>query len=47
MYPDGYLMRISSLSSDPADAYAKHIAFANALLEQVDTDLRKRLIGGS
>jgi EpsI family protein len=45
--PDGYLVRVSSLSSDPADAYAKHIEFASALLDRVDPALRRRLLGGS
>ncbi|HEV8692656.1 MAG TPA: EpsI family protein [Lysobacter sp.] len=45
--PDGYLVRVSSLSSDPADAYAEQLEFANALLEQVDASLRRRLLGHS
>lgn len=45
--PDGYLVRISSRSSDSRDAYAKQLEFANVLLEQVDANLRRRLIGSS
>jgi EpsI family protein len=45
--PDGYLVRVSSLSSDPVDAYAQQLEFANALLDQVDASLRRRLLGHS
>ena len=43
--PDGYLVRVSSLSADPADAYARHIEFIEALLSHMDGNLRRRLIG--
>ncbi len=45
--PDGYLVRISSLSDDPAQAFAKHAAFADALMSHVDGELRQRLTGKS
>jgi EpsI family protein len=43
--PDGYLMRLSSLSRDSQTAYAQQIAFAEEVLQQVDPALRARLIG--
>jgi hypothetical protein len=43
--PDGYLIRLSSLSSDSAQAYRQHLVFAEALLEQIDPALRGRLVG--
>jgi len=44
--PDGYLYRVSSLSRDPADAYARQAAFSSELMAQVDPRLAKRLLGG-
>jgi len=44
--PDGYLVRVSSLSRDPAHAFAKQAEFADALMSSLDGELRKRLIGG-
>ena len=43
--PDGYLVRVSSLSADPADAHDKHIDFVSVLLKHTDVDLRNRLSG--
>jgi len=43
--PDGYLVRVSSLSADPAQAYAQQIAFLEELFDHADGDLRRRLIG--
>ncbi len=43
--PDGYLVRVSSLSSDASHAYGQHVAFTEALLRRVDPELRSRLIG--
>lgn len=45
--PDGYLVRVSSLSSDPARAFAEQLQFANALISNVDPELRRRFIGAS
>jgi len=45
--PDGYLVRLSSLSADSAHAYTKHAEFADAFLRHVDIGLRKRLVGRS
>jgi len=45
--PDGYLYRVSSLSSEPAQAYAKQAAFSTELLSQVDPRLAQRLLGGA
>ena len=44
--PDGYLIRLSSLTSDVAQAYAQQLAFAEGVLQHVDADLRPRLLGG-
>jgi len=43
--PDGYLVRISSLSSDSKAAFAQQLDFANALLLHIDSELRRRLVG--
>ncbi len=43
--PDGYLVRVSSLKSDPAQAFAKQSEFADALMANLDAELRKRLTG--
>ncbi len=43
--PDGYLVRISSLSSDSKAAFAQQLDFANALLPHIDSELRRRLVG--
>jgi EpsI family protein len=45
--PDGYLVRISSLSSDSSHAFDEQLQFANALMESVDPELRRRFTGGS
>ena len=43
--PDGYLFRVSSLSANPASAYAKQAAFSSELMGQVDPRLAQRLLG--
>lgn len=43
--PDGYLVRISSISNDPGSAFGQHLAFAQALLPTLDPELRRRLVG--
>ena len=43
--PDGYLVRVSSLSPDGPRAYGQQLAFAEELLQQVDPELRRRLTG--
>ena len=43
--PDGYLVRISSLSSDVDQAHEAQLAFATELMGHVDAELRQRLIG--
>lgn len=43
--PDGYLVRISNLSEDASASFATHLAFANALMPQLDPELRRRLVG--
>lgn len=45
--PDGYLVRVSSLSADPARAFAKQAEFADALMSSLDAELRHRLTGRS
>jgi EpsI family protein len=45
--PDGYLVRVSSLSGDPKDAFKRQSEFANALMSEVDPELRARLTGRS
>ena len=44
--PDGYLVRVSSLSGDSARAFEQHREFADALMRSVDPELRTRLLGG-
>jgi EpsI family protein len=43
--PDGYLVRLSSLSDDEKGAYAQHIVFADALMASLNPELRRRLVG--
>lgn len=43
--PDGYLVRISSISGDPTTAFARHSAFAETLVASIDPELRNRLTG--
>jgi EpsI family protein len=43
--PDGYLIRVSSLSSNPKDAFERQSDFANALMSSLDPELRARLTG--
>jgi EpsI family protein len=45
--PDGYLVRVSSLSIETEAAFRRHIEFADVLLDHLDSDLRNRLIGHS
>ena len=45
--PDGYLVRVSSLSSNPNEAFTKQADFANALMASLDSELRMRLVGRS
>jgi EpsI family protein len=45
--PDGYLVRLSSLSTNSAAAFGQHVAFANALMSHLDPELRRRLVGRS
>lgn len=45
--PDGYLVRISSLSPEPAQAFTKQAEFADALMTSLDAELRQRLTGRS
>jgi EpsI family protein len=45
--PDGYLVRVSSLSANPEQAFAKQSEFADALMASLHGELRKRLIGRS
>lgn len=45
--PDGYLVRISNLSSNADQAFERQADFANALMSSLDGELRKRLTGGS
>ena len=45
--PDGYLVRISSLSKDAEAAFMHHIKFADALMASIDGELRRRLTGHS
>ena len=45
--PDGYLVRVSSLSPDGVDAFPRQSQFVDALLQQLRPDLRARLIGHS
>jgi EpsI family protein len=43
--PDGYLVRISTLSAKPDAAFREHVAFADELFANVDPELRRRLVG--
>jgi EpsI family protein len=43
--PDGYLVRVSSLSSDPADAYRQHEEFIQAMLGAMNDMDRFRVSG--
>lgn len=43
--PDGYLVRLSSLSDNPKASYAQHIVFADALMASLNPELRRRLVG--
>jgi EpsI family protein len=45
--PDGYLVRVSSLSANSEQAFAKHSEFADALMSSLDSELRRRLVGRS
>ncbi|MEW6706225.1 MAG: exosortase-associated protein EpsI, B-type [Pseudomonadota bacterium] len=45
--PDGYLVRISSLSPDAKTAFQQHLAFADTLFGHLDPELRRRLVGHS
>ncbi|MFC0169580.1 exosortase-associated protein EpsI, B-type [Pseudoduganella danionis] len=45
--PDGYLFRVSSLSNNATQAYAKQAAFSTELMGQVDPRLAQRLLGGA
>jgi EpsI family protein len=43
--PDGYLVRVSSLSDKPQAAFEQHAVFVNELLPHLDAELRRRLVG--
>lgn len=43
--PDGYLVRVSSLNPDSNAAFTSHLAFATELMNNLDGELRQRLIG--
>lgn len=43
--PDGFLVRVSSLSSDPELAYPTQVAFANELIRAIDPVMATKLIG--
>lgn len=43
--PDGYLVRVSSLSDDPKAAFQTQLDFANTLMTQLNPVLRRRLVG--
>lgn len=45
LIPDGYLVRVSDLSADPARSFETHLRFANALMEALQPELRERLTG--
>jgi len=45
--PDGYLFRVSSLSTQTEHAFEKQRLFADELLKTIDPELRRRLIGGT
>jgi EpsI family protein len=42
---EGFLVRISSISTQPQEAYALHLAFAQAMLSAMPADQRQRLVG--
>lgn len=43
--PDGYLFRVSNISSDADGSFKAHLGFAGELLSHLDSDLRRRLVG--
>lgn len=43
--PDGMLFRVSSIDTDPAQAWAKQAAFVNALLAAIPASSRAKLAG--
>lgn len=43
--PDGFLVRISTISDQPRDAFALHDSFGKALLDGVSPEARMRLSG--
>jgi EpsI family protein len=43
--PDGYLVRISSLSAQGDAAFPRHLVFADALVASLEPELRHRLTG--
>lgn len=43
--PDGFLVRVSSLSSDPESAYPAQVSFANELIRSIDPVIAAKLIG--
>jgi EpsI family protein len=45
MVPDGYLVRISTLSDNPNAAFRHELDFANTLMSQLKPELRRRLVG--
>jgi EpsI family protein len=45
--PDGYLVRVSSLSAQPDQAFLRHREFADALMASIDGEFRQRLTGRS
>ncbi|MBN8490173.1 MAG: EpsI family protein [Burkholderiales bacterium] len=45
--PDGYLVRVSSLSSNPTEAFEQQLRFVDALMMSVDPELRRRFVGSS
>lgn len=44
--PDGYLVRVSSLSADVEASHELHQTFATELLSHVPPELKRRLVGG-
>lgn len=45
--PDGYLVRVSSLSNNPEIAFSQQAEFASALMLSLDSEFRQRLSGRS
>jgi EpsI family protein len=45
--PDGYLVRLSSLTTDADGAFRTQIDFANELFRHLDPELRRRLTGAA